>query len=238
MLINYFRPYILSTFAIKHEFKLILIIHASDRTDWTNKRYKRGGGKMHLSVENRDENARGHEGVDNPSHPSRRILLWFRSILRRAREKTVTDKRENKSRLSRGSADTRKHMAGTVQERNAISSLFEIYFNVSKIHKSLFSFLLFVFIDRFAHHRYLFGNRAKVRRAFAKYLLQSIAKLTAHKSTLESITATDEIEQLDHLYLNQQLSRYSFNNFESSIVFIYFNLIIFRWPNLFKSKIK
>lgn len=46
------------------------------------KRYKRSGGKVRLSVENHDENARGHEGVDNPSHPSRRILLWFRSILR------------------------------------------------------------------------------------------------------------------------------------------------------------
>lgn len=32
--------------------------------------------------ENRNENARGHEGVDNPSHPLCRILLWFRSILR------------------------------------------------------------------------------------------------------------------------------------------------------------
>jgi len=70
-------------------------------------------------------------------------------------------------------------------------------------------FLLFVrfrqrSFDVFAHYRYFFGSRAKVRRIFAKYL-QSIAKLTTRKSTLKSITATNEIGQLDRLYLYQCL---------------------------------
>lgn len=38
--------------------------------------------EVKLLWENRNENSRGHEGVDNPSHPSCRTLLWFRSILR------------------------------------------------------------------------------------------------------------------------------------------------------------
>lgn len=190
---------------------------------------------MRLSVENHDGNARGHEGVDNPSHPSDTALISEHLERSFAREKTVTDKRENKSRLFRGSADTRKHMAGTVQERNAISPLFKIYFDVSKMHESFFFlssfFFLFVFVNRFAHHRYLFGNRAKVRCAFAKYLLQSIAKLTAHKSTLESITVANEIEQLDRLYLNQCLPVQHSHRVIPLIISnhrLYFNLIIFR----------
>jgi len=85
-------------------------------------------------------------------------------------------------------------MAGTVQERNAISisHLFQYAFSTTYL---FFFFQLFVcfFDNQFAHHRYLFGSRAKVRRFSAKYL-QPIAKLTAYKSTLESIAAVNELE--------------------------------------------
>lgn len=84
--------------------------------------YTRSGGKVHLSVTRMLEDTRA-------SITLRTLRLGcrfdFRSILRGVplSEKTVTDKRENKNRLSRGSADTRKHMAGTVQRGNAISPL-------------------------------------------------------------------------------------------------------------------
>lgn len=91
------------------------------------------------------------------------------------------DKRENKNGSSCGSAETRKHMAGTVGERSVIH--FAKFLSNAQF-PSLFSFDYFV------------ARLAIVQKfAVAKYLLLSIAKLTAHESTLESIDAANEIER-------------------------------------------
>lgn len=144
--------------------------------------------------ENRNENARGHEGVDNPSHPSCRTPLWFRSILREVPLVKRLWRTNEKIRADYLVGVRIPENTWPVQSRrkNAINPAFKIYFDVRYSRKCmiLFSsfFFSFVFVNRFAHHRYLFGSCVpEVRLAFAKYLLQPIAKLMAHKSTLKSI---------------------------------------------------
>jgi len=112
-----------------------------------------------------------------------------------------------------------------------------IYFDKCMIAFSSSSSFSSTFIDVFTHYRYFFGSRAKVRRIFAKYLLQSIAKLMIRKSTLESLQQTKLDSWIVYIYINVfsfNTSRYSLNSFESSTVFIYFDLIIFRRQNFFK----